>query len=263
MVPRSYLDDIVAAHRRRAAADDRDWRARLGAAIPRRPTLRAALRAEHVAVIAEVKRRSPSRGPLAPDLDPGALAAAYEAGGAAAVSVLTDEEFFGGCAEDLRRAVAATRRPVLRKDFVVSENDVLDAASWGAAGLLLIVAALSDDALARLLHVARQLGLDALVEVHDEAELERALAVGADLVGINQRDLHTFAVDQERALRVAALADPSVVLVAESGLRDERDVAALAAAGIDAVLVGESLVTSEDPEAAVARLAAVARHPRG
>jgi indole-3-glycerol phosphate synthase len=198
-----------------------------------------------------VKRRSPSKGDLAADLDPAALAQAYEQGGATCLSVLTDAEFFGGSPDDLRAARAATRLPVLRKDFTVSPADVCDARIIGADAVLLIAAALDDDELADLHTLALDIGLDALVEVHDEAELDRALAAGAHLVGVNQRDLVTFEVDDERAVRVGAAIPPTVVRVAESGVRGPDDAAALADAGFDAVLVGELLVTSGDPAAAV------------
>jgi indole-3-glycerol phosphate synthase len=250
----TYLDRILAAHRARAAADDRAMAPLVAEAraqsLPR--GFAAALRdAEGLAVIAEVKRRSPSKGDLAADLDPAALAQAYERGGAACLSVLTDAEFFGGSPDDLRAARAATRLPVLRKDFTVSPADVCDARIMGADAVLLIAAALDDDELADLHTLAVDIGLDALVEVHDEAELDRALAAGAHVVGVNQRDLVTFEVDNERAVRVGAAIPPTVVRVAESGVRGPDDAAALAAAGFDAVLVGELLVSSSDPAAAV------------
>jgi indole-3-glycerol phosphate synthase len=250
----TYLDRILAAHRARAARDDRAMAPLVAEAraqsLPR--GFAAALRdAEGLAVVAEVKRRSPSKGDLAADLDPAALAQAYEQGGATCLSVLTDAEFFGGSPDDLRAARAATRLPVLRTDFTVSPADVCDARIMGADAVLLIAAALDDDELADLHTLALDIGLDALVEVHDEAELDRALAAGAHLVGVNQRDLVTFEVDDERAVRVGAAIPPTVVRVAESGVRGPDDAAALAAAGFDAVLVGELLVTSGDPAAAV------------
>jgi indole-3-glycerol phosphate synthase len=168
--------------------------------------------------------------------------------------VLTDREFFGGSPTDLQAARAAVDVPVLRKDFTVSPADVCDARAMGADCVLLIAAVLDDAELADFHAVAVELGLDALVEAHDEAEVERALAVGADLVGVNQRDLVTFEVDTGRAARVARTMPSSVVRVAESGIRGADDARALAAAGFDAVLVGESLVTSGDPAAAVAAL---------
>lgn len=255
----TYLDRILAAHRAAAAADDRslDELVARAAAAPEPRGFRAALAkaARHeLAVIAEVKRRSPSKGDLCPGLDPADLARRYEQGGAACVSVLTDREFFGGSVEDLRAARAACSRPVLRKDFTVSERDVCDARLMGADCVLLIVAALSDAELVRLCHLARDLDLDVLVEVHDEAELDLALAAGADLVGVNQRDLVTFEVDTERAVRLAALLPGEVVRVAESGITGPADAATLRGAGYHAVLVGESLVRSGDPAGAVAAL---------
>ncbi|HEX4867860.1 MAG TPA: indole-3-glycerol phosphate synthase TrpC, partial [Acidimicrobiales bacterium] len=221
----------------------------------------AALRrdaADGLAVIAEVKRRSPSKGDLAPDLDPAATAAAYAAGGATCLSVLTDEEFFGGSANDLRTARAAVEIPVLRKDFTVDSRDVCDARCMGADAVLLIVAALDDAELRDLHALAGEVGLDALVEVNDEAELERALAVGATVVGVNQRDLVTFEVDTDRAVRVGAVMPEGIVRVAESGIRDAADAARLAAAGFHAVLVGESVVTSGDRASSVAALRSAA-----
>ncbi len=198
-------------------------------------------------MIAEVKRRSPSLGTLRPDLDPAGLAGEYERGGAAALSVLTDHEFFGGSATDLRQARAATSRPVLRKDFTVAARDVCDARLMGADCVLLIAAALGEDELAELHALAMRLHLDGLVEVHDEGELAVARDVGATLIGVNQRDLLTFEVDHDRAVRLAAKMPDDVVSVAESGVRDGRDARALADAGYHAVLVGEALVTSSDP----------------
>ena len=171
-------------------------------------------------VIAEIKRRSPSKGDLNVGLDPAALAATYEAGGAACLSVLTDEAHFGGSIADLEQARDACGLPVIRKDFTVCELDVIDARLMGADAVLLIAAALSDDELLRFHDLAVGIGLDALVEIHDEAELERALAVGATLIGVNQRDLVTFEVDQERAVRMAGAIPGGAVKVAESGVRE-------------------------------------------
>lgn len=255
----TYLDGILLAHRLTAAGDQRDEDELLDAARAMGPTrgFAGAIRAaDGLAVIAEVKRRSPSKGDLFADLDPARLAGQYEAGGATCLSVLTDEVHFGGSPADLAAARGAAGLPVLRKDFTVSTRDVLDARLMGADCVLLIAAALDDDELAEFHRVATDVGLDALVEVHDEAELERALAVGATLVGVNQRDLVTFEVDHERAVRMARAFPDHVVSVAESGVRGPEDAAALAAAGYHAVLVGESLVTSGDPTAAVAALRA-------
>ncbi len=259
-MPTTYLDRILAAHRARAAADPRSVEeviATARAAAPARG-FRQALCAEPsvLAVIAEIKRRSPSRGDLAADLDPAETAADYEAGGATCLSVLTDAAHFGGSEADLRAARGAVSLPVLRKDFTVDPRDVADARAMGADALLLIVAALDDAELADLHALALELGLDVLVEVHDEPELERALSVGATLVGVNQRDLVTFVVDHDRALRVGKAMPTGVVRVAESGVRGPEDAAALAAAGFHAVLVGESLVTSADRRRSVAGLRA-------
>jgi indole-3-glycerol phosphate synthase len=207
-----------------------------------------------VAVIAEVKRASPSKGALAPDLDPAQLARTYQVGGAAALSVLTDREFFGGSPADLAAARAATALPVLRKDFTVAPADVLDARCMGADAVLLIAAALSPDEMIDLAALADSVGLDALVEVHDEAEAERAVTAGATLIGVNQRDLFTFEVDSARAERVAGMLPVGVVKVAESGIRRAEDVRRLGEAGFDAVLVGEALVTAPDPGAALQQL---------
>lgn len=209
---------------------------------------------DHLAVISEVKRRSPSKGDLFAGLDPAVLARDYARGGASCLSVLTDEEFFGGSVADLQAARAAVPLPVLRKDFTVCERDVLDARIMGADCVLLIAAALDPAELVDLHALAVEVGLDVLVEIHDEPELEAALAADATLVGVNQRDLVTFAVDHERALRMAGQMPPQVVRVAESGVRGPDDAGRLYRAGYHAVLVGETLVTSGDPAAAVASL---------
>jgi indole-3-glycerol phosphate synthase len=265
----TYLDRILDAHRARARDDHRRLdalvaqAARVGAARGFRRALADASATDGVAVIAEVKRRSPSKGPLAPDLDPAEVAKAYAAGGAACLSTLTDIDFFGGSADDLAAARTASGLPVLRKDFTVAAHDVCDARLMGADCVLLIAAALDDAELRDFHQLARELGLDALVEVHDEPELERAVAVGADLVGVNQRDLTTFQVDQQRAVRMAPEMPPGVVRVAESGIRGPDDARTLADAGYHALLVGESLVTSGDPAAAVAALRDAVRRAGG
>jgi indole-3-glycerol phosphate synthase len=259
---RTYLDDILQLHRAAARADGRSLDELTAAAEGLDPTrgFAAALqRVEGLGVIAEVKRRSPSKGDLAADLDPSALAASYATGGATCLSVLTDAESFGGSAGDLAAARGACSLPTLRKDFTVSALDVVDARLMGADCVLLIAAALDDDELHRFHRLAVELGLDALVEVHDEVELERALACDATLIGVNQRDLVTFEVDHERAVRMAAVFPDHVVSVAESGVRGPEDAASLAEAGYDAVLVGESLVTSGDPSAAVRALRVAGR----
>lgn len=258
----TYLDTIIAAHRAAAAVDDRRLDELLDAAAPLpapRGFASALRRGPGLRVIAEIKRRSPSKGDLNPGLDPAEVAAAYEHGGAACLSVLTDAEFFGGAPDDLVAARASVGIPVLRKDFTVDPRDVADARLMGADAVLLIVAALDDDELRDLLVLATTLSLDALVEVHDERELDRAVAAGASIIGVNQRDLTTFEIDRELAEKLAPRMPDGVVTVAESGIRGVEDAMAVAAAGYDAVLVGESVVTSGDHSSAVAALAGVGR----
>lgn len=253
----TYLDRILVRHREVAGQDHRpvDDLLTEARAQPACRGFRAALAGRHrLAVISEIKRRSPSKGDLNTGLDPASLAGDYERGGAACLSVLTDEEFFGGSVADLRAARGACTLPVLRKDFTVSERDVLDARIMGADCVLLIAAALDRSELIDFHRLATEIGLDVLVEIHDEEELEVALAAGATLIGVNQRDLVTFRVDHERALRMAGLMPADVVKVAESGVRGAADATALWAAGYQAVLVGEALVTSGDPAAAISAL---------
>lgn len=250
------LDQIIAAHRRAAEADARPLE-ELSAAARRLPPprpFRESLRAGGLAVIAEVKRRSPSAGALAPDLAVADIAARYADGGAAALSVLTDTEFFGGSQDDLVAARAACDLPVLRKDFTVSEADVYDARLMGADAVLLIVAALNDVELRRLRDLAVGLGMAALVEVHTDGELARAVAAGADLVGVNSRDLGTFEVDLSVVEHMARRIPDWVVKVAESGVKGPADARRMADCGYDAVLVGTGLVTSDDPAAAIRML---------
>jgi len=253
----TYLERIVTRHREVAAQDRRPVDDLLTAAQaqPACRGFRAALSGrDRLAVISEIKRRSPSKGDLNAGLDPAVLAGEYERGGASCLSVLTDEEFFGGSVADLRAARGACALPVLRKDFTVSERDVLDARIMGADCVLLIAAALDRGELIEYHRPATEIGLDVLVEIHDENELEVALAAGATLIGVNQRDLVTFRVDHERALRMVGLMPADVVKVAESGVRGGADAAALWAAGYQAVLVGEALVTADDPAAAISAL---------
>ncbi len=257
----TYLDTILAAHRETAAADQRSLDLLIDEAMacdePPRGFRAALAAADGMAVISEVKRRSPSKGDLAADLDPAELARAYASGGASCLSVLTDVDFFGGSVDDLQRARAAVDLPVIRKDFTVSAHDVVDARLMGADAVLLIVSALDDRELRDFHDLAVELGLDSLVETHDEPEVERALAVGATLIGVNQRDLVTFEVDRRRAISVAAAIPDDVVAVAESGIADPADLLPLAAAGYKAALIGETLVRSGDPAAAVAAMRAV------
>jgi indole-3-glycerol phosphate synthase len=266
----SYLADILASHRAHARDDRRDpdelaeraQEATRAGSLPAPRDFAGALRGSGsgsgsesgITCIAEVKRRSPSKGDLDPDLQPDLVAKEYVAGGASCLSVLTDEKFFGGSVADLQAAREASGLPVLRKDFTVAEVDIIDARLMGADAVLLIAAALNDDELTRFQARATALGLAALVEVHDEEELDRALAAGARLVGVNQRDLRTFAVDQERARTLAARIPADVVAVAESGIRDGEDSMRLADAGYDAILVGETLVRASDRATALRTL---------
>ena len=249
----TYLDQILVAHRREAALDTRSSAELSREALSRTDSrnFHGALQGPQVSVIAEIKRRSPSKGDLAPSIDAAALAQTYKMGGASALSVLTDSQFFGGSFADLESARRSIDLPLLRKDFTVSVNDVLDAKIQGADAVLLIVAALDDRELREFHTVAVDVGLSALVEVHDEIEVERALAAGASIIGVNQRDLHTFKVDTSRAQRVAQSIPSSVLAVAESGVRTGADAAELASAGFNAVLVGEHLVTADSPEQAL------------
>jgi indole-3-glycerol phosphate synthase len=251
----TYLDRILDHHRARAAADTRSIERLLdeARAMPPARGFRTAL-ADRFGVIAEIKRRSPSKGVLNADLDPAEMAATYERGGAACLSVLTDEAHFGGSVADLQTARAACSLPVLRKDFTVGEHDVLDARIMGADCLLLIAAALAPQELIGLHALATDVGLDVLVEIHDENELAHALAADATLIGVNQRDLVTFQVDHERAVRMAGVIPNHAVKVAESGVRGAADARSLRAAGYDAVLVGETLVTSGDAAATIIEL---------
>ena len=247
-----YLDEIIASHRASAALDERDLDRLINDAKIEPPArgFMDRIRADSLnglAVIAEIKRRSPSKGDLNIGLDAAELARTYEHAGASGVSVLTDEHFFGGTADDLREARGAIGLPVLRKDFTVSLHDVCDARLMGADCLLLIVAALSVEELRAMHSLAIDIGLDVLVETHDEREVETALAIGARMVGVNQRDLNTFHVDHDRALRVSCKIPSDVLKVAESGVRTASDAASLRDAGYDAILVGETLVVSKDP----------------
>jgi len=258
----TYLADILACHRARAAGDHRQLAdlVERAAATPPPRAFAGALKGDGLTCIAEIKRRSPSKGDLDPGLQPDLVAKEYVAGGAACLSVLTDADFFGGTADDLAWARQASGLPVLRKDFTVQEADVADARLMGADAVLLIVAALDDEELRRSAALAEELGLAALVEVHDHGELERALAAGARLVGVNQRDLRTFEVDHGRACALAARIPPEVTAVAESGIRDATDARRLADAGYDAILVGETLVRAGDR---AAQLRELVGHPVG
>jgi len=258
----TYLDRILEHHRQMAAADQRSVHRLLDDARSSGPVrgFRLALQGRsNLGVVAEIKRRSPSKGELNLGLDPADLASKYEGGGAACLSVLTDVESFGGSVADLQAARSACSLPVLRKDFTVSELDVLDARLMGADCVLLIAAALDQQELSAFHELSVEVGLDALVEIHDEAELEQAMTAGAKLIGVNQRDLVTFEVDHQRAARMAGLIPDDAVKVAESGVRGADDALSLRNSGYDAILVGETLVTSADPAATIGSL--IGRRP--
>lgn len=261
----SILDEIVAGVR----ADLADRQAKVGldelkelaAAQPTSRDPLPTLRSSGVSVIAEVKRSSPSKGSLAEISDPAALAADYEVGGAAAISVLTETRRFGGSLDDLRAVRAAVDIPVLRKDFVVTSYQLWEARLHGADLVLLIVAALEQNALVALVERAESIGLTPLVEAHTADEVRRALDAGARVIGVNARDLHTLEVDVATFGKLAPLIPGDVVKIAESGVKGPRDVIDLARDGADAVLVGESLVTGDEPRVAVADLVAAGAHP--
>ena len=264
--PPNVLDDIVAGVRadlaEREAALPLDALKERARRVPPARDARAALAADGgVKVIAEVKRSSPSKGALAAIGDPAGLAADYEAGGATVVSVLTERRRFGGSLEDLDAVRACVDIPVLRKDFVVTPYQVWEARAHGADVVLLIVAALEQEVLVSLLERVESLGMTALVEAHDEEEVDRAVAAGAKVVGVNARNLRTLEVDRGTFARLAPRIPDGIVRVAESGVRGPHDVLDYARAGAHAVLVGESLVTGGDPKHAVADLVAAGAHP--
>jgi len=259
-----YLPEILAHTRgvvaeRKAAADLRAVERAAAEHEPRRFARALRVKAEGLAVIAELKKASPSKGLIRADFDAGLIAPMLEAGGAAVLSVLTDEKFFQGSLENLRRASAAVKIPCLRKDFMVDEFQVLEARANGADAILLIVAALSDAELRSLRESARSHGLDVLCEVHDREELERALALECECVGVNSRDLKTFEVSLERACELAAMLPESAVKVAESGIHTAADMKRLREAGYEAFLIGESLMRKDDPGVALRELLAAAK----
>jgi len=261
----TVLDDILAGVREDLAA--REARVPLAAvreraaAAPPAKDAYAVLRQAGVGVIAEVKRASPSRGRLAEIADPAWLAREYAAGGAHCVSVLTEERRFGGSLADLDAVRAAVRVPVLRKDFIVSSYQVHEARAHGADIVLLMVSVLDQNTLLGLLERVESLGMTALVEVHTEEEADRALVAGARVIGVNARDMRTLQVDRGVFERIAPGLPNTVVKVAESGVRDTHDLIRYAAAGADAVLVGEGLVTRKSPRDAVAELVTAGSHP--
>ena len=249
----STLDTII-AHKRveladaRAAVAEADLRRQAAETAPPRD-FRAALHADGYRIIAEVKKASPSKGVIRPDFDPVDIAHQYVAAGAAAVSVLTDARFFQGSAEIFRAVRAAVQVPLLRKDFTIDAYQLYEARVLGADAVLLIVAVLAQPLLRDLLALSAELGMAALVEVHNAEELERAVAAGAQIVGINNRDLHTFVTDPAVTLQLAPAVPRTCTLVSESGLKSPDDLARLAAAGVDAFLIGETFMRAPRPGA--------------
>jgi len=210
---------------------------------------------DHVSIIAEIKRASPSKGVIRGQVDPAELARAYEAGGAAAVSVLTEEDYFRGSLDDLRAVREAVSLPLLRKDFVFDEYQVYESAAAGADAILLIVAMLDDSLLKRLRTIAEeQLGIDAFIEVHTAEEMQRAAGCGAGIIGVNNRDLRAFEVSLQTSLALAPLAPRDAVLISESGIESAHDIRRLRACGYRGFLVGENLMRADDPESALSKL---------
>ncbi len=250
------LDKIVAATERRLPGIIARQAEYQSAATLADRSFTAALSAPGISVIAEVKRRSPSRGTLNAELDPARQALLYERGGASAISVLTEHDYFDGSPADLRDVRGAVGLPALRKDFIIHPAQVWESAAMGADAILLIVAILDDATLAGLLTEASEAGLPALVEIHSAIEAERALSAGAPIIGVNNRDLRTFEVDLATAEALAPLIGDQAIRVAESGIHTPDDVARMATVGFDAVLVGESLVRADDPVELLTRFVA-------
>ena len=254
----TFLETVVERTRaeietRRQQVPAAELEARLGPARRGRP-FSEALIAEGISLIAEMKRASPSKGPIRPDATVTEVVTAYQLAGASAVSVLTEPNWFGGSLDDLVEARAACDLPLLRKDFVVDEYQLLEARVAGADAVLLIVAALDRGRMEELMGAASDLGLDVLVEVHDEKEVETAVESGAELIGINNRDLHSLEVDLETTFELLADVPAGTVVVAESGITENEDVERLERAGVDAILVGEALMRADDPVQAVREL---------
>ncbi|WP_061962032.1 indole-3-glycerol phosphate synthase TrpC [Demequina flava] len=261
----SVLDSIIAGVREdlavREAATPMDTLKERASRLPGAIDARQMLARDEVAVIAEVKRSSPSKGDLADITDPALLATEYEAGGASVISVLTEERRFGGSLDDLDSVRSKVEIPILRKDFIVTPYQVWEARAHGADVILLIVSALDQMALEGLIERVHSLGMCALVEVHDEEEVKRAADAGARVIGVNARNLKTLEVDRHTFQRVAPIIPEGIVRVAESGIRDSHDVVEYARMGADAVLVGEALVRHKDPRHAVAEMVAAGAHP--
>jgi indole-3-glycerol phosphate synthase len=257
------LTEIIAAKQERVTAAKltkplaqmRDEGRAARTALPPHALATALKRVDSINVIAEFKRRSPSKGVIRVNAEPAAMAHSYQSGGAAAISVLTEQDYFAGSLEDFASVLGATELPLLRKDFIFDEYQVYETAAVGAAALLLIVSVLDDDLLQRLLRLAEdELGLDALVEVHNRAEMKRAVAAGAKLVGVNNRDLRTFNVSLDTSVELAPAAPPGALLVSESGLRTSADLRRLQASGYSGFLIGETLMRAERPDLALSGL---------
>lgn len=249
----SFLEKIVTS-RRAAVAELKKELTDVPANAPAVRDFRGALEADGMSIIAEIKRRSPSKGDLRPDLDPVALAQAYERGGARCMSVLTEPEFFSGSTDDLSRARSATSLPTLYKDFVLDPVQVLDARRVGADAALLIVRMLTDDELTSLVSEIKRWDMTPLVEIFNEEDLERALAAGSDVIGVNHRDLETFEEDPSATKRLRPLFPDHVICVAESAIKTRDDILALEDIGVTAALIGETFVRADDPEAKIKEL---------
>ena len=251
----TFLDEVV--QRTRADVDARRQEVPLEALqerlepAPRGRPFSEALIQEGISLIAEMKRSSPSKGPIRPDATVSDIVRAYEAAGASACSVLTEPHWFGGSLDDLREARGACALPLIRKDFIVDPYQLVEARLAGADAILLIVAALSRDELTSLYDQAGEIGLDCLVEVHDDDEMQTAVDCGVEIIGVNNRNLHTLEVDTDTALRLLVDAPAGTIVVAESGITSNDDVQRLEEAGVDAILVGEALMSQDDPAAAV------------
>jgi indole-3-glycerol phosphate synthase len=244
----------IVARKRDELSCDPAWERMAADRLAGRRDFAAALRAKTPAIIAEIKKASPSKGVLSRDFDPARLATAYESGGAAAVSVLTDDSFFQGSLADLESARSAISLPVLRKDFTIAESQILEAAAHGADAILLIAAILTEREIRDFREYASKLRLTTLVEVHNRRELDIAVAAGSDVIGVNNRDLNTFAVTLETSLELAGHMPADALRVSESGIHGPEDIARLRAAGYSAFLVGEHLMKSGDPGSALQRL---------
>ena len=251
----SFLSEIIERKRQRIASAKQAIPVDSFEIRPNSHRFRRALRGDGLNIIAEFKRRSPSKGPIRVNADLHAIVKSYEAGGAAAISVLTEEDYFSGSLDDLRAVKRSVDLPVLRKDFIVDDYQVYESAAAGADAVLLIVAALEDEQLVSLRKLVEdELGMDALIEVHTREELQRAIACGANLIGVNNRNLHTFEVSLETSLALATEAPAGTVLISESGLNNSNDLARLHSAGYRGFLIGESLMRSANPEAALREL---------